>query len=145
MIEALAGYVHAMSLALWFGGLFGYVMIVWPQILRAAEPDLPRALLVSIGTRTAPWIYLAMASALGSFLLFWAITDIALPTWAAILYLLVLLGLIANNLYGSFRAWPTIMVAPDTAAHAAWGSFYLRMATSMVVGLTALSLTLFVI
>lgn len=143
MIETLAGYVHAMSLALWFGGLFGYVMIVWPQILRAAAPDLPRALLVSIGTRTAPWIYLAMASALGSFLLFWALTDI--PLRAALPYLLVLLGLIANNVYGSLRAWPTIMMAPDAEASAAWSAFFLRMAISMVVGLGLLSLTLFVI
>lgn len=145
MIEALAGYVHAMSMALWFGGLFGYVMIVWPEILRGAAPELPRSLLVSIGTRTAPWIYLAMVSALGSFFVFWAVTDIIIPVWAALLYLIVLLGLIANNLYGSFASWPTIMMAPEAVAWSAWKRFFLRMAISMVLGLSQLSLTFFVI
>jgi len=145
MIELLAGYIHAMSLALWFGGLFVYVMIVWPQVLRTSDTDLPRTLLVGIGARTAPWIYLAMFSALASFLIFWLSTEKDLPIWAGGIYFMVLLALIANNLYGSFFSWPAIMMAPDRVAQSAWENFYIRMATSMVVGLTALSVTLFII
>ena len=145
MIKLLAGYIHAMSLALWFGGLFGYVTIVWPELLRAHAPDLPRGILAGIGSRTAPWIYLAMVSGFLSLVVYWAVSDPTFSGWAWGLYFAVLLGLIANNLYGSFRAWPTIMLAPDEIARAAWRSFYLRMALSLVPGAVALSLTLLVI
>lgn len=144
MLLSLIGYTHAMSLALWFAGLFGYVVIVWPAILKVHDPALPRDVLVQIGTMTAPWIYLAMASVLGSFLLYWALSDV-IPTVAGVIYLIVLLGLVGNNIYGSLRAWPTIMMAPDAVAWAAWKAFYLRMFVSMVIGLSALSLTIFVI
>lgn len=144
MLLSLIGYVHAMSLALWFCGLFGYVMIVWPSIFKVHAPALPRDILVQIGTATAPWIYLAMVCALGSFLLYWALSD-DIPATLGLIYLVVLLLLIANNLYGSFRAWPTIMMAPDQEARAAWKAFYIRMFVSMVVGLSALSVTIFVV
>ena len=49
-------YVHLLSLTLWFGGLFGYVAIVWPAILSEADGAFPRDLLVRITVRTAPWI-----------------------------------------------------------------------------------------
>ena len=38
-------YVHLLSLTLWFGGLFGYVAIVWPAFLREADGAFPRDLL----------------------------------------------------------------------------------------------------
>ena len=64
-------YVHVISLSLWFGGLFGYVIVVWPAIMSEADGGFLRALLARIAMRTAPWIYLAMASALLSFVAIW--------------------------------------------------------------------------
>jgi hypothetical protein len=136
---SLLAYVHVMSLALWFGGLFGYVVIVWPVILRAGAPVLPRSLLASIATRTALWIYLAMASALLSGFSYWYLGAAAIPRGAAAVYFSVLLALVANNMFGSLRSWPAIMLAPDAMAWSAWRAFYGRMAISMVLGLSCFS------
>ena len=144
LLQALLGYTHAMSLALWFGGLFGYAVIVWPAIMKVNAPNLPRGVLVQIGVTTAPWIYLAMVAALGSYLGYWFLVD-TIPTSAGVAYLILIVLLIANNCWGSLKSWPAIMMAPDDQAMRAWKNFYFRMFTSLVFGLAALSLTLFVI
>ena len=59
MFLKAAIYVHLVSLALWLGGLFGYVAIVWPAIMSEADGAFPRAILARIAMRTGPWIYLA--------------------------------------------------------------------------------------
>jgi hypothetical protein len=128
-------YVHLLALTLWFGGLFGYVAIVWPVILRQADGALPRDLLVGIAVRTAPWIYLGMSSAVLSFLGIWAMGQgPAAAVWMAG-YGVLLAGLVANNVYGTLVAWPRIMFAPERVARREWFWFRVRMTVSLVVGL----------
>ncbi len=142
MLEQLLLYVHTMSLALWFGGLFGYVLIVWPAIAAVEAPAFPRTLYATIGTRTAPWIYLAMGGTIGSFLLYWVLGYFNGAALIPLLYLAVLVALVANNVVGSTRTWPMIMLAPDDKARTIWGGFRVRMAVSLALGLSCLSLTI---
>ena len=144
MFEESVRYIHITSLAMWFGGLFGYVLIVWPSIMRNQESEFPRQLLSSIAVRTAPWIYLAMGSALISFSIYLIGRFDSLPMYCKLIYLLVLVLLIANNVYGSVVGWPRMMLSPDASAFTSWRWFYRRMATSLVAGLTLLSVAIVV-
>ena len=137
-IDALI-YTHVFSLSLWFGGLFGYVMIVWPAIMVHADGEFPRALLARIGMRTAPWIYLAMASALLSFVTTWAAGAVNVNATWMLGYGLVLAGLVSNNVYGTLVAWPRIMLLPKRSAGQEWFWFRVRMSVSLVVGLALYS------
>ena len=128
-------YVHLLSLTLWFGGLFGYVAIVWPAILSEADGAFPRDLLVRIAVRTAPWIYLGMSSAFLSFLGIWMMGGVSAPSVLIAAYGVLLVALVANNVYGTLVAWPRIMFAPERAARREWFWFRLRMTVSLVVGL----------
>ena len=132
-------YLHLLSLTLWFGGLFGYVAIVWPAVLAEAGGAFPRDLLVRIAVRTAPWIYLGMSSALLSFLGIWMMGGPAPAVWMAG-YGMLLTALVANNVYGTLVAWPRIMFAPERIARREWFWFRVRMTVSLVVGLGLYSL-----
>ena len=131
---AVLGYLHIVALSLWFGGLFGYVVIVWPAIISEAGDAFPRALLVRIAVGTAPWIYMGMATALLSLGGFWAMGGGPRATWMAA-YSVLLTALVANNVYGTKVAWPRIMFAPERLARTEWQWFRLRMTVSLVVGL----------
>jgi hypothetical protein len=138
MSESLAlaalTYLHVLSLSLWFGGLFGYVVMVWPAIMREAGDEFPRGLLVTIAVRTARWIYLAMATALLSLSGIWLLDGRPrAPLLAG--YGLLLMALIANNVYGTLVAWPRIMFLPERLARNEWYWFRVRMTISLVVGL----------
>src|SRR5215207_4966495 len=104
---AVLTYLHVLALSLWFGGLFGYLLIVWPAIMSDAGDAFPRDLLVRIAVGTAPWIYLGMATAVLSLVAIWAIGGGTRATWMAG-YSLLLLALAANNVYGTMVAWPRI-------------------------------------
>ena len=132
---AVLTYLHVVALSLWFGGLFGYLVIVWPVITRDAGDELPRGLLAGIAVRTAPWIYLAMATALVSLAAAWAMGGGVRAPWMAG-YTLLLLALVANNVYGTVVAWPRLMFAPEPAAKREWHWFRVRMAVSLAIGLT---------
>jgi len=132
---AVLSYVHLLSLTLWFGGLFGYVAIVWPSILSEADGAFPRDLLVRIAVRTAPWIYLGMSSAFLSFLGIWVMGGVPAPSVLFAVYGVLLAALVANNVYGTLVAWPRIMFAPEHVARREWFWFRLRMTVSLVVGL----------
>jgi uncharacterized membrane protein len=138
MSESLAltvlTYLHVLALSLWFGGLFGYLVMVWPAIMSEAGETFPRELLVRIAVGTAPWIYLGMATAVLSFAGIWAIGGGTRVGWMAG-YSVLLLALAANNVYGTMVAWPRIMFAPERRARAEWHWFRLRMTISLVVGL----------
>ena len=128
-------YVHLLSLTLWFGGLFGYVAIVWPAILCEADGAFPRDLLVRIAVRTAPWVYLGMSSAFLSFLGIWVMGGVSAPfVWLAA-YGVLLAALVGNNVYGTLVAWPRIMFAPERVARREWFWFRVRMTASLVLGL----------
>src|SRR5438128_12207605 len=105
-------YAHLISLTLWFGGLFGYVVIVWPAITSDANGAFPRALLGRIAMRTAPWIYLGMSTALLSLVGLWVMDGVAAQRSWMVGYSLVLTVLVANNVYGTAVAWPRIMLLP---------------------------------
>lgn len=138
-VVAVSIYVHVLSLSLWFGGLFGYVVIVWPAIMSGADGTFPRATLASIGMRTAPWIYLGMSAALLSLAGIWAMDGVAAQRpWMAA-YSLLLAALVANNVYGTAVAWPRIMLLPGRAAGREWFWFRVRMSVSLVVGLALYS------
>ena len=138
LVDALL-LANVVSQALWVGGLFGYVLIVWPAIVRDADGAFPRALLAQIAMRTAPWIYLAMGSTLASFLLLWAMQALTVPTGGLILYGTTMGLLVANNVYGTVTAWPRIMMLPQTQARQEWYRFRLRMAAALVLGLATYS------
>jgi len=127
-------YLHLLSLTLWFGGLFGYVAIVWPAIMREADGAFPRTILVMIAVRTAPWIYLGMSTALVTLLGIGLMNSVAAVQWL-VGYGLLLIVLVANNVYGTMVAWPRIMFAPEKAARREWFWFRVRMTASLVVGL----------
>ena len=132
-------YLHVISLALWFGGLFGYVFMVWPAIMSHADGSFPRDLLVTIAVRTAPWIYLAMACVVASFLLVWLMGGGAMAApWMGV-YGLLLIGLVANNLYGTFVAWPRMMWLDEPGARRTWFWFRVRMTVALAIGLVLFS------
>ena len=132
-------YLHVISLSLWFGGLFGYVLIVWPALMSEADGEFPRAILARIGMRTAPWIYLGMSTALVTFATIWIVNGVAARTlWMAV-YSLLLVALVANKVYGSAVACPRIMLLPRSIARREWFWFRVRMSVSLVVGLALYS------
>jgi hypothetical protein len=134
LVLAALAYVHITSLSLWFGGLFGYVAIVWPAITSDADV-FPRTILASIAMRTAPWIYLGMSTAVLSLAGIWVIDGVGARTpWLAA-YTLLLTALVANNVYGSMVAWPRMMLLPQKLARREWFWFRVRMSVSLVVGL----------
>ena len=135
-------YLHVISLSLWFGGLFAYLVIVWPAVMIEADGDFPRAILARIAMRTAPWIYLGMSTALLSLAAIWIIDGAAARTAWLVGYSFLLVALIANNLYGSAVAWPRIMLLPRTIARREWFWFRVRMSVSLVVGLALYSAAL---
>jgi uncharacterized membrane protein len=132
---ALLTYLHVLSLSLWFGGLFGYVVIVWPAIMSEAGDEFPRDLLVRIAVRTAPWIYMAMVTALLTFVAIWVMDGGAPDAWMAV-YGVLLIALVANNVYGTRVAWPRIMFRPERAVRREWYWFRVRMTVSLAIGLT---------
>jgi hypothetical protein len=125
--------LHVTSLALWVGWLFGYVAVVWPAIMSEAGGRFPRALLAGIGMRTAPWIYLAMASALFSLAALWVMDAAAARQSGLVAYALVLTALVANNVYGTVVSWPRMMLLPQRTAAMEWFWFRLRMTVSLVL------------
>jgi hypothetical protein len=125
--------LHVTSLALWVGWLFGYVAVVWPAIMSEAGGKFPRALLAGIGMRTAPWIYLAMASALFSLAALWVMDAAAARQSGLVAYALVLTALVANNVYGTVVSWPRMMLLPQRNAAAEWFWFRVRMTASLVL------------
>ena len=133
MIDALI-YAHILSLTLWFGGLFGYVVIVWPAIISEAHGEFPRALLVRIAMRTAQWIYLAMALAVLSLGALWALDAVPAPGPWVVVYSFLLIGLVVNNVYGTMVAWPRIMLLPQRSAEQEWFWFRVRMSVALVIG-----------
>ena len=150
LVSAALIYVHILSLSLWFGGLFGYVAVVWPAILVEADGTFPRALLARIGMRTAPWIYLGMSAAALSLAGIWVMDDAGARTpwlaWARtpwlVAYTLLLTALVANNVYGSVVAWPRIMLLPQRLVRREWFWFRVRMSVSLVVGLLLYSVAI---
>jgi uncharacterized membrane protein len=132
-------YAHVVSLSLWFGGLFGYVVIVWPAIMSEADDAFPRAILARIAMRTAPWIYLGMLTALLSLAGVWVMDGVAARSAWLIAYGVLLSILVANNVYGSVVAWPRIMLLPRRSAGQAWFWFRVRMGLSLVAGLVLYS------
>ena len=142
MFLKAAIYVHLFSLALWFGGLFGYVAIVWPAIMSEADGAFPRAILARIAMRTGPWIYLGMSAAVSSLAGLWLMGDLAVRTpWLAT-YTVLLAVLVANNVYGSVVAWPRIMLLPRRLVDREWFWFRVRMIVSLVVGLILYSVAI---
>ena len=136
---AVLVYLHVISLSLWFGGLFAYLVIVWPAVMIDADGEFPRAILARIAMRTAPWIYLGMSTALVSLAAIWIIDGAAARTPWMVGYSLLLAALVANNLYGSAVAWPRIMLLPRTIARQEWFWFRVRMSVSLIVGLALYS------
>jgi uncharacterized membrane protein len=131
---AVLTYLHVLALSLWFGGLFGYVVIVWPAVISEAGEAFPRAMLVRIAVGTFPWIYMGMATAVLSLAAIWAMGGGTGATWMAG-YSVLLVALVANNVYGTKVAWPRIMFAPERVARTEWHWFSVRMSISLVVGL----------
>ena len=131
---AVVAYLHVLALSLWFGGLFGYLVIVWPAIMSDAGDAFPRALLARVAMRTAPWIYLAMATAIVTLAGIWMLDDETPVSWIAG-YSVLLIALVANNVYGTRVAWPRIMLLPRSVAGREWYWFRVRMTISLVVGL----------
>jgi len=142
LVTAALIYVHILSLTLWFGGLFGYVAVVWPAIMSEADGAFPRALLARIAMRTAPWIYLGMAAAVMSLAGIWVMDAAAARTPWLIAYTLLLTALVANNVYGSVVAWPRIMLLPQRLVRREWFWFRVRMSVSLVVGLLLYSVAI---
>jgi hypothetical protein len=142
LAAAVLTYVHVTSLTLWFGGLFGYVVIVWPALTSHADGAFPRAILARIAMRTAPWIYLGMSTAVLSLAGLWVTDGAEAGTpWTAA-YGLVLAVLVANNVYGTVVAWPRIMLLPGSTARRAWFWFRVRMSVSLVAGLALYSMAI---
>jgi uncharacterized membrane protein len=135
---AVLVYLHVISLSLWFGGLFAYLVIVWPALMIDAAGEFPRAILARIAMRTAPWIYLGMSTALVSLAAIWIIDGAARTPWM-VGYSLLLTALVANNVYGSVVAWPRIMLQPQRAAAREWFWLRVRMSVALVMGLALYS------
>jgi hypothetical protein len=135
-------YVHILALSLWFGGLFAYVAIVWPAVMADADGVFPRATLARIAMRTGPWIYLGMSTAVLSLGMVWVMGDLAIRTPWFVCYAVLLLTLVANNVYGSVVAWPRLMLLPQRLVRREWFWFRVRMVASLVVGLVLYSVAI---
>ena len=107
---------------------------MWPAVLSEAGDAFPRDMLVRIAGGTAPWIYMGMTTAVLSLAAIWAMGGGPGATWMAG-YSVLLIALVANNVYGTKVAWPRIMFAPERVARTAWHWFRVRMAISLAVGL----------
>jgi uncharacterized membrane protein len=132
-------YLHVLSLTLWFGSLFGYLFIVWPAIMSDAEGAFPREILVGIAIRSAPWIYVGMSTALLSLAGVWLVEGMAARGAWMVGYTVLLIALVANNVYGTMVAWPRIMFLPESMVRREWFWFQVRMSVSLVVGLALFS------
>ncbi|MEO7275596.1 MAG: hypothetical protein ABIX28_00545 [Vicinamibacterales bacterium] len=139
LVVGLLLYTHIVAQALWVGGLFGYVLIVWPAIMHDADGAFPRSVLAQVAIRTGPWIYLAMGSALVSYLVLCALGALAVPAGGLVAYGLLLSVLVGNNVYGTVTAWPRIMLLPRAQASAEWAWFRVRMAAALGLGLASFS------
>jgi hypothetical protein len=128
-------YTHVTALSLWMGGLFGYAVIVWPAIMSDASGRFPRALLATIAVRTAPWIYAAMVTALLTFAAISLIDTVPVQRFVSLMYGLLLIALIGNNVYGTVVAWPRMMLLPFEIARREWFWFRVRMGMALVVGI----------
>jgi uncharacterized membrane protein len=133
-IQLLIG-LHLISLGLWMGGLFGYVVIVWPAIIGGADGRFPRSLLAAIAMRTAPWIYAAMGCALLTFATVCLSGALLVQRFWIASYGLLLTTLVCNNVYGTAAAWPRIMLLPSAGARQEWVWFRARMGASLGIGL----------
>ena len=136
---AVLTYLHVLALSLWFGSLFGYLLMVWPAITSAADGAFPRDVLVGIAMRSAPWIYLGMSTALLSLAGLWFVEGVPVRGSWMIGYTVLLIALVANNVYGSMVAWPRIMFLPENMVRREWFWFRVRMSVSLVVGLALFS------
>ena len=140
LLHSATVVTHVFSITFWFGGLFAYVLLVWPAVFADAGASFPRALLCRIAMRTGPLIYLAMAGAMASGLLL-AMTGAPLFTKTGYFMYLGLLSLpMLNNVYGSVASWPAIMMRPERTARRAWRAFHLRMTASLVLGIALIAL-----
>jgi hypothetical protein len=142
LIQVLT-YAHLTALGLWLGGLFGYVVIVWPAIMTDASGRFPRALLAGIAIRTAPWIYSAMILALLTYAAMWLTGNINAGLPWILAYGLMLAALLGNNVYGSIVAWPRMMLLAFDGAGRVWFWFRVRMWAALVVGLALYSMAIF--
>ena len=141
-VQLLIG-LHLLALGLWMGGLFGYVVIVWPAIIGEGNGRFPRSLLAAIAMRTAPWIYAAMGCALLTFAAVWLSGALMVQgVWIAS-YGLLLTTLAGNNVYGTVAAWPRIMLLPSPDARQEWFWFRVRMSASLGIGLALYSAAAF--
>ena len=141
VVDALL-FLHVTALSLWCGWLFSYVAVVWPAILRDSDGRFPRALLCAIGVRTAPWISLAMATAIMTLAGLWFAGAAPLRHPGAALYATALVALVANNVYGSIVAWPRMMLLPRMSAAREWFWFRLRMTVALALVLLLNSVAL---
>jgi hypothetical protein len=136
---AVLTYLHVLALSLWFGSLFGYLLMVWPAITSEADGAFPRDILVGIAMRSAPWIYLGMSTALLSLAGLWFVEGVPARGPWMVGYTVLLIALVANNVYGSMVAWPRIMFLPENMVRREWFWFRVRMSVSLVVGLALFS------
>ena len=127
--------LHLISLGLWMGGLFGYLVIVWPAIIGEANGRFPRSLLAVIAMRTAPWIYAAMGCAVLTFATVWLSGALLVQRFWIASYGLLLTALVGNNVYGTVAAWPRMMLLPFAGARQEWFWFRVRMGASLGIGL----------
>ncbi len=130
---------HILGLMFWMGGLFVYLFIVWPAVFAYQAGRFPRDLLGSIAIRTAPWIYFAMMIVLATAIIIAALSAISVPVGWVVMYFLALFLLIGNNVFGTLRSWPTMLFASDSEAKKTWNRFFVRMASSFVIGMTMVS------
>lgn len=133
-------HLHIVALSLWFGGLFCYLLIVWPAIMSLETELFPRTLIAEIGIRTCPWIYFAMIVALLSFLTVWGMGALPFDHFTMGIYAVFLVGLFFNNSYGTIVAWPKLMLESETAVCTEWKWYRIRMSLSFIVGITLHSL-----
>jgi hypothetical protein len=56
-----------------------------------------------------------------------------------VVYGLLLMGLVANNIYGTVVAWPRIMFLRERSAVREWFWFRVRMSVALAVGLALYS------
>jgi uncharacterized membrane protein len=127
--------LHLISLGLWMGGLFGYLVIVWPAIIGEAAGRFPRSLLAVIAMRTAPWIYAAMGCALLTFATAWLSGALLVQRFWIGSYGFLLTTLVGNNVYGTVATWPRMMLLPSVGARQEWLWFRVRMGVSLGIGM----------
>jgi len=140
MDQRIAILLHVLSVVIWVGGMFFAYMALRPAAVQTLEPPLRLPLWVATFTRFFPWVWLSVASLLGSGLYLitayggFAVVGKYIHTMLALGVLMMLI--FGHAYFAGFKRLRRGVVAQDwKAAGAALASIRLLIGINLSIGL----------